>query len=414
MRYRASKVLSLSWGTVLLALSLSGCASEPPASSPEAEPSDSVAATPPREETPIPFVDSTTPSVDDTTPAVASHGDLTDAGLLIASCDKTTSMFGWGADAVHLARINPETGEALASLTLPTSLADPTLGALSSGLTCDRGDLSAFSEDFRYVVMHEAAVDNDRHIGIMDTHTLEFTDVTALSASSGFSATTSYDDKPTIDGQTLSWTRNREEVWEYDITSGEAQRTDRAPDNKPKTSDQVFFISPDERTAAVTGCPIQSGNNPCDSDGQYGPDGDLFILPVEASDETHVQGVTIGSEQQFQYASLLGWLDDQRLLVSAGGTSQIYVVDVSGYTTGRVAETPPQLSAVGLLPENSRSNTNITPSPDGSHIAFLSIGPEAQQEVYTVSATGDGAPTTLDVSAGLVANAQEIRLLNWN
>ncbi len=337
-----------------------------------------------------------TGSTTDAASTTTDVGGLDGPGLIVIGCSSETTL---------LSRLDPTTMAVMGQLELQPQRSVEGLGDVITQLDCSSryfsSDFPDFSSDFRYVVAatQEGIVD-ERHVGVIDTTTNTFIDVTEATRPTGFSASSPYDQNPYISNGNLYWVRNREEVWSYDI---EAKVGSVIPGEEPNLEVQVgqTVISPNGTLAARTSCPL--GFRGC-------PEGNLYVYPVDVTDSSEVKAIVV-NDNIAASVNPLTWVDEERILVQSGyhWDSNIEVLDTSAAPSGMATT----LTSTYLLPQNNHVNRNPVASPDGKEIVFRSWDDKGQMGIYKTTIDGNGQPQELDVSAALPVNASDFNLIDW-
>jgi WD40-like Beta Propeller Repeat len=217
-----------------------------------------------------------------------------------------------------------------------------------------------------------------------------------MSKPSGFSATIPYDQSAVFDPKTgnVWWFRNFNTVMEYNARNHKFTANSvckpyyqcllgkapffQAGDITPRWNLESW-ASPNGKYVAFQDCPL---SNCPPADGQA-----VYIAP--RAPHEFLQVITTGRSTGIVW-SILTWLNNKQLLIQwpYDDVSNFEIITVEPNIQGHV-----QYRVV--LPNNSRNNSRITPSPDGQQIAFFSADANNVSNLFITQATGQHEPRML-------------------
>jgi hypothetical protein len=326
---------------------------------------------------------STTPSTSTTTtPSLNGHG------LLTYDCASGT-----------LSLRDPQSGAVLASETIPfnsTSAptyidAKPACGTVPLNYHTILAFRQQFNPTFTLVtaLLNQTEPDGSEHVGYVNISTGQFTDVTALTASSGFGSTPPVDSTPIFDENgNFDFLRAQSDggcvVHQFSLSAH--LDTVIGPTND---CGSYWMTEHDGKFALDSLTVSPSGDFAAgDSGAAQGSSvsAGITIEPISGPIVDSAPPDAVNDPSVNSPLTVEGWVNDETLVASSSG-SQLYLVRVSATANGNVTYTP-------ILPSNTSTEVNAVVSPSGSQLAFIATQGSANT-LYIANLSGSGTPTAV-------------------
>lgn len=357
------------------------------------------------------------------TKPVSTNPPLSGHGLLTIDCSS--------AVAAHLQLLNPTTGEILAQRILPLSLNNELLGQVGISL-CDTSGTSGgasdlfireqLSPDFSKVAfVSQIQANGSSHVGFLSLGTNNFTDITAKTMTSGFSASIPMDSSPIFDSANNKFfflrgsatqsalgivSTNEKEVHAFNLTTNEDSvlGTINAPDETGP--DATNWIT-EQNGIVAQGNLLLSANGMFAAHTYSMNSGAVLFFGVTGPIASYTwdlsnlypPGSYLDGNDAYANTEVFGWLGATDVAAFITGRTGIYRIPLNA--SNEVTVTP-----ANLLPESTATNANAVISPDGGEMAFTHTL-LSSIDLYTAPTDGGGTPKKI------IGNFPG-RLINWH